>query len=134
MFYCLDMYIFYISNNKLGTCLTVLKDYRKGICVTRVIMWGLFCLSGYRYLENYAEAFFFFARQFPLVFMYLMCSPKKLFFQCGPEMPKLWTPCCRQCKRILLPRIIVLENTICFISHVKHFAYIPSNCYNTPLR
>ena len=24
--------------------------------------------------------------------MYLMCGPRQLFFQCGPEMPKGWTP------------------------------------------
>ena len=32
---------------------------------------------------------FFFAHQFSLLFVYLMCGPKQLFFfQCGPEMPK----------------------------------------------
>ena len=46
-FYYLDTYIFYISNHKLGTCssLAILKDYEKGHCIIRVIMWGLFCLS-----------------------------------------------------------------------------------------
>ena len=29
-----------------------------------------------------------FSYQFPLVFVYLMCGPRQLFFQCGPEMPK----------------------------------------------
>ena len=34
-----------------------------------------------------------FAHQFSLVFVYLMCGPRQLFFfQCGPEMPKGWTP------------------------------------------
>ena len=34
-----------------------------------------------------------FAHQFLLVFVYLMCGPRQLFFfQCGPEMPKGWTP------------------------------------------
>ena len=26
------------------------------------------------------------------VAMYLMCGPRQLFFQCGPETPKGWTP------------------------------------------
>ena len=38
------MYIFYINAQKLGTCSTILKDYQKGYCIIRVIMWGLFCL------------------------------------------------------------------------------------------
>ena len=24
--------------------------------------------------------------------MYLTCGPRQHFFQCGPEMPKVWTP------------------------------------------
>ena len=36
--------------------------------------------------------FFFFAHQFLLMFVYLMCTPRKLFFRCGPETPKGWTP------------------------------------------
>ena len=35
---------------------------------------------------------FFFAHQILLVFVYLMCGPRQLFLQCGPEMPKVWTP------------------------------------------
>ena len=36
---------------------------------------------------------FFFAHQFSLVFVYLMCGPRQLFFfQCGSEMPEGWTP------------------------------------------
>ena len=34
----------------------------------------------------------FFAHQFSLVIMYLRCDPRQLFFQCGPETPKGWTP------------------------------------------
>ena len=35
---------------------------------------------------------FVFAYQFSLVFVYLMCGPRQLFFfQCGPETPKGWT-------------------------------------------
>ena len=28
-FYCIDMYIFYVSDHKLGNCSTILKYYRK---------------------------------------------------------------------------------------------------------
>ena len=39
---------------------------------------------------NYLKLFF---AQFSLVFVYLMCGRKQLFFfQCGPETPKRWTP------------------------------------------
>ena len=38
------------------------------------------------------KIFFFFAYQFSLVFVYLMCGSRQLFFQCGPETPKGWTP------------------------------------------
>ena len=34
----LDMYIYYISDHKFGTCLTILKDYQEGRCIIRVIM------------------------------------------------------------------------------------------------
>ena len=34
---------------------------------------------------------FFFGHQFLLVFVYLMCGPRQLFFQCGPGTPKYWT-------------------------------------------
>ena len=38
----------------------------------------------------------FFAHQFPLVFVYLMCGPRQLsLFRCGPETPKGWTPLLR---------------------------------------
>ena len=40
-------------------------------------------------LKNF---FFFLAHQFSLVFVYLMCGSRQLFFQCGPETPKGWTP------------------------------------------
>ena len=38
-------------------------------------------------IVNLLKTFFFFAYQFLLVFVYLMCGPRQ-FFQCGPEMPK----------------------------------------------
>ena len=34
---------------------------------------------------------FFFAHQFSLVFVYLMCGPRQLFFQYGPKTTKGWT-------------------------------------------
>ena len=33
---------------------------------------------------------FFFAHQFSLVYVYFMCGPRQLFFQCGPELAKVW--------------------------------------------
>ena len=36
--------------------------------------------------------FFFFAHQLSLVFVYLMCGPRQLFFQSGADTPKVWTP------------------------------------------
>ena len=54
---------------------------------------------------NLLKTFFVFAHQFTLVFVYLMCGPKQLFFcQCGPEMPEGWTPLLRSfsfCAEIL---------------------------------
>ena len=36
--------------------------------------------------------------------MYLMYSPRQLFFfQCGPEMPKGWTPLRVQCEAVACP-------------------------------
>ena len=35
---------------------------------------------------------FFFPHQFLLVFVYLMCGPRQVFFHCGPKTPKGWTP------------------------------------------
>ena len=40
---------------------------------------------------NILKTLLFFAHQFLLVFVYLMCGPRQLF-QCGPEMPNGWTP------------------------------------------
>ena len=34
----------------------------------------------------------FFVHKCSLVFVYLMCGPRQLFFQCDPEIPKGWTP------------------------------------------
>ena len=40
-------------------------------------------------IVNLMKIFFFFSHQFSLVFVYLMCGPRQLFFfHCGPEMPK----------------------------------------------
>ena len=40
----------------------------------------------YMYLKHYVIFLWL------CVTMYLMCSPRQLFFQCGPEMPKRWKP------------------------------------------
>ena len=40
----------------------------------------------------------FFAHPFTLVFVYLTCGPRQLFFfQCGPETPKGWAPLLQTC-------------------------------------
>ena len=39
--------------------------------------------QNHKFTEN-----LFFACQFSLMFVYLMCSPRQLFFHCGPEMTK----------------------------------------------
>ena len=36
--------------------------------------------------------FFFFGSSVFVSVVYLMCSPRQLFFHCGPETPKGWTP------------------------------------------
>ena len=44
-------------------------------------------------IVNLLKTFFFFAHQFLLVFVNLMCGPRHLFFfQCVPEMLKGWIP------------------------------------------
>ena len=48
---------------------------------------------------------FFFTHQFSLVFVYLMCSQRQVFFfQCGPEMLKSWTPLLYRMHGFPLPR------------------------------
>ena len=92
MFYYLDMCIFYISDHKLGTCFTILKDYQKSCCIIRVITWGHFCLSVVVDIMKITHGPFS-AHQFSSVFVYLMCGPRQLSsFQCGPETPEGWTP------------------------------------------
>ena len=55
---------------------------------------------------------FFFAHQFSLVFVYLMCGWRQLFFfQCGPEMPKDRAP------------LLDNYNTIVFVSCVALRCY-----------
>ena len=44
---------------------------------------------------------FLFACLFSLVFLYLMCGPRQLFFHCGPEMPKGWTPLVKEHSTVL---------------------------------
>ena len=98
-FYYSGMYIFCMSDHKLGTCSTILKAYQKGRCIIRVNMGGLFCLSVVVDRKNYSWTFFF-AHQFSLVLMYLTCGPGQLFFfRCSPETPKAGHPCSRLCHR-----------------------------------
>ena len=92
-FHYLHMYIFYVSDHTLGTCLKNFEDSQKGHCIIRVIMRGHFCLPVVVDIMKSIHGPFFFAHQFLLVFVYLMCGPRQLFFfQCGPETPKGWTP------------------------------------------
>ena len=44
--------------------------------------------QNHKFTENIIRFFFLWIR----VAMYLMCGPRQLFFRCGPEMPKCWTP------------------------------------------
>ena len=55
----------------------------------------------------------FFAHQFSLVFAYLMCDPRQLFLQVGPEAPKVCTPQQRDC----LPPCLALHLTVECILH-----------------
>ena len=61
-----DIYIFYISNHKLGTCSLILKDYQKGHCIIRVIKWGLFAYLGWQTSRKQCTDLFF-ALQFSFV-------------------------------------------------------------------
>ena len=78
MFYDLDVYIFYISDHKLGICLRILR-LSKGLQHN----WGyyvrtLLLICGGGYHEDDAQTFFFFSHPFPLVFVYLMCGMRQL--------------------------------------------------------
>ena len=50
-------------------------------------LWMPLSIRNRKFTEN-----LFFAHQFSWVFVYLMCGPRQLFFRCGPETPKGWTP------------------------------------------
>ena len=95
------MYIFYISYHRLGTCLTILKDYRKGRCIIRLLCEDFFAYLWWQISRKLCTDLFL-AHQFSLVFEYLMCGLKQLFFfQCGPEMPEGWTPLAERVKSLL---------------------------------
>ena len=112
----LDMYIFYIRNHKLGTCSTILKYYRKGRCIIRVIMWGLYAYLWWQ-MSHKLWMDIFFAHQFSLVFVYLVCGPKQLFFfQCGPETPKGWTPWIRMLSLMCVCYISLPSKFLCVAS------------------
>ena len=55
------------------------------------ILWLVGCMQPNTKLQIYLKLFF--AYQFLLVFVYLLCGPRQLFFfQRGPETPNCWTP------------------------------------------
>ena len=60
MFYYLGMYIFYISDHKLGPCSMILKGCWKGHFILRVIMGGLFSLSVVADITQIMYRLFFF--------------------------------------------------------------------------
>ena len=64
-----------------------------GVSIPTGCMWPRMAMNAAEHkIVNLLKIFFFFAHQFLLVFMYWMCGPRQLFFQCGPETPKGWTP------------------------------------------
>ena len=64
-FYYSGMYIFCMSDHKLGTCSTILKAYQKGRCIIRVIMWGLFFVSASADITKIIHRPFFLLISFP---------------------------------------------------------------------
>ena len=44
--------------------------------------------------------------------MYLMCGPRQLFFQCGPEMTKVWIPINIQGPLWSLQALVPLEQSL----------------------
>ena len=57
------------------------------------------------------------------VAMYLMCGPGDLFFQCGPEMPKGWTPL-GSCPKILsVVSLCALSTTEMSAEYLKHLFF-----------
>ena len=59
---------------------------------------------------NLLKTFWFFAHQFLLVFVYLMCGPRQLFFQYGAAMPKVWTPLFRV--SLFIPLYFYVQNLL----------------------
>ena len=102
------------------------EDSNKGVqpvaCASHVTQdgyeWGP--TQNHKFTEN----LFFFAHQFSLVFVYLICSPKLLFFQCGPETPKDWIPLGLKCPHnpwllvftpcVILCPWVLMEPVACF--------------------
>ena len=92
-FYYLGMYIFYTSDHKFGTCSMILKDYWKGHCIIRVIMWGIFCLSVAADIrKNRHWPFFFFGHQFLLMFMVFNVWPRTTLLPVSPLEAKRLNP------------------------------------------
>ena len=92
-FYYLDMQIFYISDHKLGTCLTILKHYWKGRCIIRVIMWGIFCLSMVASITKIMQGSFICSSVFVRVCMFNVWPKTTLLLPAWPsDAKRLDTP------------------------------------------
>ena len=94
MFYDLDVYIFYISDHKLGICLRILR-LSKGLQHN----WGyyvrtLLLICGGGYHEDDAQTFFFFFSSVSVsVCVFNVWHETTLFFQCGlRDTKRLDTP------------------------------------------
>ena len=92
--YYSDMYIFCISDHKLE----LLKNFQR-LSKGPLHKLGLLCEDFFAYLWWQISPKLckdlIFAHQFSSVFVYLMCSSRPIFVQCGPERPKVWTPLCQ---------------------------------------
>ena len=55
------------------------------------------------------------------VSMYLMCGPRQLFFQCGPETPKAWTPPLRFCCTDALPPLHLFHYFWSYCIRLLHY-------------
>ena len=56
--------------------------------------------------------------------MYLMCGPRRLFFQWGPEMPKGWTAPYQQVPQPLLKSCVLGQCSKCFCKQGTTLTYL----------
>ena len=63
-----------------------------------------------------------FDHQFLLVFVYLMCDSRQLFFQYGPETPKVWTPMLENIQFLfdMMYKLVVQKNKQNVSRYVKY--------------